>query len=250
MSEEAAEVEVEVEAEPEYSPYELEAMDAGWKPEGKDKDGNSLSAQEYMARKPLFNKIHNLNDRIGELENMVKSVQGDSKKMAQAFIKEKADLQTQLKAQREQALTDLDTDKVRELDKQIEQVNEVTQAQAYSESDWNKGYMSFLKENAWYDQYAGMAKAADIIGKDYMRGNPQASPDDLYSHVATEIKKEFPDRFEEKKTHSKVTSSNKRPANGNQKTKVKLSDFDEETQKVYKVMANAVGKTIEEYLNP
>jgi len=103
--------------ESEYTETELEAMDLGWKPEGKDKDGNTLSADEFLARRPLFNKIKNMHEKMDEMDSLIRELREDNKKIAQASIKEKQELLQELKEAREKALDDLDADEVRNLDK-------------------------------------------------------------------------------------------------------------------------------------
>ena len=236
--------------EPQYSEYELEAMDAGWKPDKQDKDGNSLDAKEFMGRKPLFNKIHNMRDELDNVKNQLSTLSGDSKKMAQNFINEKETLVKQLKEQREEALTNLDADEVRKLDKKIEDVGTVEAQEAtYSKTDWSREYIQFVKDNAWYDKNPALKSVADIIGEEFTKNNPTLSPKEIYDHVSGEIKKEFPDRFESKpNSQSKVSSSSRRTSASAGKKQVSLSDLSQEEQQIVQVMAKAVGKTTDEYL--
>ena len=242
--------EVETPVEPEYTETEQIALDSGWKPEGKDKDGNSLSADEYMARKPLFNKIHNMKSELDEMKAALKSVQGDSKKMAQKFIEEKENLLVQLKEKKEAALDTLDTDEVRRLDTEIEAVSAAKKPEPeHTQQDWKDSYLSFLRDNEWYDTSPRLKAEADTIGDRFVKDNPNDTPDDLYRHVVKEIKDKFADKFEAKKeTSSKVTSSTRRASVTSKKKGVTLSDLPEDEQRIVQVMANAVGKTTEEYL--
>lgn len=239
---------------PEYSAEEQEALDSGWNPEGQDKDGKTLNAQEYMARKPLFNKIHNLRTEQTDMKTQLDTLRGDMMKMTQSFMKEKAGLLEQLKEQRNDALDNMENDKVKELDKQIERVGAAEQPQATqsSQAEWKSAYISFLKKNAWYDQQPGLKSAADLIGQEFASNNPTARPNDVYNHVSNEIKKEFPDRFDSKpdgqQKSSKVSTSNRRSSQSVKKQAVKLSDLDPDTQKIVEVMAKGVGKTTDEYL--
>jgi len=240
--------------EPEYTEAEQEAMAEGWKPGGHDKDGNELSADEYMARKPLFNKIKNLTDKVSELSDTLQAVQTDSKKMAQTFIKEKEGLLEQLKVKKEQALTDLDADAVREIDKQIDQVQATTQeVTQVSKQDATKSLIKFVKENPWYDTNPGKKLIADGLWDAYVEQNPQTTPEQAFSHVTSEMKAEFPELYEtkqERPSGSKVSSVSRR-ATGQKNTKkqVTLDDItDHEERQIIQVMANAVGKPVEEYM--
>jgi len=232
----------------ELSPEELEAKDAGWSPDKQDKDGNSLTAHEFMSRKPLFNKIHNMKDDIAGLR-------GDMKKMTKFFIDEKAKDDAkhvnELKAARDEALTNLDVEEVRKLDKKIE---DVKPAQAEpTDSDWEKPYMQFVKENKWYGENPALKSVADIMAKHYIDNNPNSTPTDLYEYVANEMKKDYAidindntDKVESRQ--SKVSGSTRRASTRQTKKQVVLSDLPSEEQRVVEVMAKAVGKTTDEYL--
>ncbi len=242
--------------EPQYTEKELEALDAGWNPEGKDKDGNTLNADEYMARKPLFNKIHNMRGEMDEMKALLKELKGDQKKMAKSFIKENKGLIDQLKDEKEKALDNLDTEEVRRLDSEIEKVVETTkttvedntEVRQYDNTEWKGAYINFLKANSWYDQQPGLKSAADIIGQEYSATHQGASPTEIYAHIEAEIKREFADRFEDKPNNSKVSTSTRRAASNTKKKGVQLSDLDPEEQRVVTVMANAVGKSVDDYM--
>ena len=256
VAEEKEDFEAEADAikeAPDYTPEEQEALDSGWNPEGKDKDGKTLDAKEYMARKPLFNKIHNLRTEQETMNSQMGELRSDMKKMTQVFMQEKQALLDQLKEQRTEALDNLETDTVKKLDKQIESVSAATQDVAsYDQKEWSKSFISFVKENNWYDKNPGLKSVADIIGKEYVEANQGASPQEVYNYVADRIKKEFSDRFDEKsdgqKKNSKVSTSSRRSTESRKKQGVSLSDLDSESQKVVQVMATATGKTVEEYL--
>lgn len=241
------------------SDIEVRASEAGWHKGGKDKDGNELSADEFLARKPLFNKIHGLQDKydrdITELKEMVRSLQDDNKKITVSAMQKQQELMSELKVAKEQALNDLDVDKVKQIDSQIDQVRDnISQGQAThkvaSKDEWNKSYFNFLKDNAWYDTNPGLAKAGDIIAREIMQKNPETAPDKLYSSVAEEIRKQFPDRFVEKQTEkvNKVSSSNSRGTQKAANKQVRLADLPEEERRIVKNMMEMTGKTEEEYL--
>ena len=237
---------------------EIKAAEAGWHKGGKDKDGNELSAEEFLARKPLFNKIHGLQDKydrdITELKEMVRSLQDDNKKITVASMKKQEQLMSELKIAKEQALNDLDTDKVRQIDSQIDQVREnISQSrstgQAATKEDWNKSYFNFLKDNAWYDTNPGLAKAADIVAREIMQKDATTAPDTLYSEVSKQIREQFPDRFVEKtKATSKVGSSSSRGKQQSVNKQVRLADLPQEERAVVENMMRMTGKTEEEYL--
>jgi hypothetical protein len=172
---EVAEVETEevaeAKAEPEYSQTELEAMDIGWQPDKTDKDGNTLSAEEFIARKPLFNKIRNQSEQLAEVQKTLKELKADSIKMAKESIKEKEQLLTQLREAKESALDNLETDEVRKLDKQIDSVkDEIAETKPEPEPEYKISpyYAGFIEENEWAkDEGSVMYLAGEALGRKY-----------------------------------------------------------------------------------
>lgn len=244
-----------IDAEP--TEVELKAKEAGWHKGGKDRDGNELSADEFLARKPLFNKIHGLQDKydkdITELKDMVRGLQDDNKKITVASMKKQETLMGQLKVAKGQALDDLDIEKVKELDGQIEQVRETISLTkpdkpVASKEEWESAYSSFLHGNEWYDDKPGLAKRADMIARNIMESDNNTLPTDLYESVAKKIREEFPERFAEKQPTTKVGTTNNRGSRNASKKQVRLSDLDPEEARIVKNMMEMTGKTEEEYL--
>lgn len=256
-----AEHEQDYSQEPEYTETELEAMDLGWKPEGKDKDGNTLSADEFLSRRPLFNKIKNQREELDEIKKLVAELREDNKKIAQASIKEKQELLQELKEAREKALDDLDADEVRNLDKRIENVQEeiVTKPE---EKDDKTEYVSpywngFLEKNEWASNpdsalyHAGMGMARQFLTMHPEYAEP-GKDGPMYDYVHKKIREEFPEKFQDskpQKSGNKVASSTKRSTGSySRKKQVTLADLPEDEREVVRVMMRATGKTEEEYL--
>jgi len=241
---------------PEFESVEEEAKSLGWREDGKNKFGQTVSAERFIQEKPLYDTIGKLKNTLHTLDEKVETLQTDQKTMAQNFIKEKEGLLSQLKAQKEQALTDLDTDKVRAIDTQIDEIQatKMPEAQAtrpYSKAEYEKSWIKFVAKNDWYDDKPGMRSSANIIGDEYKATHPNHTPDELFAHVESEIRKEFPSRFEEKQTPSKVSSTTRRGSSGGKTKTVKLSDLPADEQRIVRVMAAGCGKDAndcEEYL--
>lgn len=243
------EAEPEPDIESEYTETELEAIDAGWRPDGKDKDGHTLTADEYLARKPLFNKINKLNNKLDEMTKQVKGLQEHNRISTERAIKEKEQLMEELKAAKEKAYEDLDVDEARKIDKQIEALSEETakpQLQ-YTEKDFTDAYDGFVKENPWYESNPGLKAAATNIGQVFIQENPDISPEKLYEHVITETRRLFPEHFEEKKRPTAVGTTNTRTKPTGHKRKHTLSEIPEQHRQMAKVII-ASGVSEEEYL--
>lgn len=239
----------------EFSETQLEAMDLGWNPEGKDRDGNSLSAEEFLARKPLFNKIRNQGDELAQMKQMLEELRNDNRKIAEASIKEKDRLLEQLKEAREAALEDLDVDTVKQLDKKIEDTQELikeSKVEKGTETKVSPYYNDFLKENEWAkDESSSLYMAALGLGQRYMMTHEIVDGNDkpMFDYIHKKIREDFPERFKEKPKVQRVASSkNRATGNYSKKKQVTLSDLPEEERRIVKVMMDATGKTEEEYL--
>lgn len=244
--------------EPEYSATEKEALEIGWNPEGTDKDGNTLSAEEFLARKPLFNKIKNQSEQLAEIQRALKEVKEDALRQAKASMQEKEQLLQELKEARESALDNLETDEVRKLDKQIDSVREEI-ADSKTEVKETKEivspyYADFESKNEWAKDKdsalyaAGLGMAQRWIAKN---GQPKDGNDKpMYDYIHEEIRKQFPEKFKTpEKPGTKVASSKTRTSSYSKDKSITLADVpDDGTREIIKNMARQSGKTVEEYL--
>ncbi len=242
------ETQPELEKEVELTENEVQAKDMGWRPEGKDRDDNSLSADEFLARKPLFNKINNQSKELSEIRELLHDLKADNRKITEAGIKEKETLLAQLKDAKEEHLTNLDVDEVRKIDKQIESVQE--EIKSTPEKVVSPHFESFKKDNAWAeDEDSPLSMAAEGMARRYLKSHQGASDKEMYQHIHDQVRKDFPEKFQEKPRVDKVASSKSRSTNSYAKKQaVTLSDLSAEDQKVVSVMAERTGKTVDEYL--
>jgi len=245
---EPSEVEVE-EIEP--TEKELEAKEFGWNPDGQDRDGNKLSADEFLARKPLFNKIRNQSEELSEIKTLLHELKSDNRKITEEGIKEKESLLSQLKEAKESHLDNLDVDKVREIDKQIDSVREEIASKSQPEEQAESPYFKdFVKDNDWAsNDNSPLSIASEGIARRYIQTNPNASDKEMYQHIHDQVRKDFPEKFQEKPRSSKVASAKSRATTEyGKKQALTLSDLSPEDQKVVSVMAERTGKTTDEYL--
>jgi len=256
--------------EPEFSEKEQEAMDLGWRPDGKDRDGNTLSAEEYLARKPLFNKIHNLNEKLDDqsrtqdrLQKQIETLSEHNKKIAEAKIKEREAFLEQLKDAKEQALTDLNVAQVREIDTQIDQVREEISTQPVFEGteatpEVSPAAKKFVEENDWYETDMGLATVADDIGKRLVQEkiNAGVKPEDILQYeteilnkAADEVKALYPHKFEKPKARQpRVGSNRNRQPIAPVETKKTLNDLPEDQQAIAREVMESTGQTEDQYL--
>lgn len=236
----------------EPSEIEVMAADSGWKPDKQDKDGNTLSAKEFMDRKPLFNKIRNQGDQIDDLMERVNALQSDNKKITQASMKENERLLEELEAAKDTALTNLDVDDVRKIDKQIDNVKE-TIADTKDEQIISPLFEDFKKDNAWAaDETNPLNRAGEGYAIKYMKEHGDKGNDkEMYEFIHNQIRVDFPEKFEDKpKPQNKVASSRNRSTSNsrNKDRSVMLSDLNAEDQMLFSRMFTQTGKTEAEYM--
>lgn len=231
---------------------EEKAGKIGWREDGKNLFGESVSAERYLQERPLYDTITKLKKSLSKVDSRVETLQSDQIQLAKAFDQEKTNLLQQLKDQREEALDIADTDEVRKLNKKIEATEKVQQ-QVSTKKDITKSMIKFVKANPWYDINPGKKIIADGIWDDYVGENPNATPDQALDYVVGEMKKEFPELYEEKEQDtapSKVSSSTRRVTGKSVKKKTPtIGDIkDPEERRAVENIAARLGKSVDEYM--
>ncbi|MDH5426189.1 MAG: hypothetical protein OEY29_14465 [Gammaproteobacteria bacterium] len=238
----------EEEETPEFASVEEQAAAMGWREDGKNKFGQTVSAEQFIQEKPLYDTIGKLKSTLSRLDTQVLELQSDNKKIVTASLKEKENLLAQLAEAKEKALNDFEPDEVRKIDKQMETVREdIASTPKVNISPY---YKAFLEENSWdEDPDDPRTMAALTIAGRFNQANPNASDKDLYDHVHKTIREKFPEKFEEKKPQQKVTAANKRSTTSSVKNKkITLADLDPEEARIVRNMMEMTGKTEEEYM--
>jgi len=262
-------IEAEIEEEVQFTEKELEAKEHGWNPEGKDRDGNTLSAEEYLARKPLFNKIHNLQDKLdnqntefNQLKGQVDKLAEQNKQIAQAKIKEREELLDQLKTAKESALTNLDVDQVRAIDDKMETVREElaqttnstdtaeTPSSTATSQEVSPDWEDFVKDNEWAkDTTSAMYAQSEIMAQQYFKEHGKVSDKEVYEHIATQMRDLYPHKFQKEQPRTtRVGNNNQRQPIKPAVTKKTLNDIPEDQRAIAQEVMEATGQTIDDYL--
>jgi len=183
----------------ELSPVEIQAKEAGWVPkdEYQGEEHKWVDAGEFLRRGELFKKIE---DQSKQLKD-VRSALNEMKKLHSQVreVEYKRALET-LRAQKKAALEDGDAEAVIAADERIDLVKEqVKQLQSQPADVQNNSgaehpeFVAWTEQNSWYKTSAPMKAFADALGQDLARaGN---SPSEVLRKVAAEVRKEFPQRF-------------------------------------------------------
>lgn len=207
------------------SAVEIKAIEMGWRPkeEFEGDEGDFIDAQEFVRRKPLFEKIDHVGRELKETRKALKALQDHHQKVKEA---EYQNALKQLKAEKKAALEEGDADRLIEIDDRIanakaeEVAQRVQQTQAASQPHPN--FVSWVEKNQWYRENAELKSVADQIGTGYASSNPEAHPDDVLKYVEGRIKKLYPENFKNpnKERPSAVEGGTSTPAS-------KKSDIDD-----------------------
>ncbi len=190
--------EVITEKAPELSPVEQRALEMGWRPK-EEFDGDEedfIDAQEFVRRKPLFEKIEHVGKELKETRKALKALQEHHQKVKEA---EYQNALKALKAEKKAALEEGDADALIEIDERLASVKaeEVAQRaqQAQEARAPHPNFVQWVQKNQWYQSDVELRSVADQIGTAYAVKNPDVAPDDVLKYVEQRIKKLYPENF-------------------------------------------------------
>lgn len=188
--------------EPQLSPAEAQAMEAGWVPKEeylKRDDAEEhkwVDAGEFLRRGELFKKIEDQSKQLKDVRSALNEMKKLHGQVREVEYKRALDA---LKAQKKAALEDGDADAVMAAEDRIELVKEqVKQLQDEPQTVQDTGsehpeFVAWTEQNSWYKNSSPMKAFADALGQDLARaGN---SPSEVLRKVAAEVRKEFPNKF-------------------------------------------------------
>lgn len=182
-----------------YSEVEQRALEMGWRPreEFAGEDEDFIDAKEFVARKPLY-------DKIAQQSKQLKSVTQAVEALKQHYGKvQETEYQRALKAlkqERKQALVDGDADKFEVLEDEIKsverQVDVLKKEQEIpivkEEPTIHPEFAEWQNKNRWYTDVGYMRKFADELGAQLANTMPPAK---VLAEVEKAVRKEFPHKF-------------------------------------------------------
>lgn len=149
MADELENKEVEV-VEPEYSDVEKRAMEQGWKPKDQyDGDSDWTSAEIWLARTPLFEKIDSQKKELQSLKKTVTDLTEHHRKVEEvAYQRALKELQTRKREAIKDGDFELAADLEDEIDAHKQNVPKPTETQPY---DAGVAFVNAWKgQNSWY----------------------------------------------------------------------------------------------------
>lgn len=239
MTEETQEQEVQVD------PVEQEARSQGWLPkeEYNGEPGKWVSAEVFVARAPLFEKIDELNKKIRALDQNNKAVVQHYEQVRE--VEYNRALNT-LRAERKAALEDQDMDRVEEITEQIDQVKQAAKATIPQQNvqEAPQEFQRWVDQNKWYHTDIELAAVADSFGTQLaQRGVP---PAEVLKKVTEHVKRIYPEKFQNPNKQQASAVETKSATSKAAKT-IESDMSQEELRIMHKVMRTA-GITKEQYL--
>jgi len=182
-----------------HTEVELRAMEMGWRPrdEFSGEDDDFIDAKEFVARKPLYDKIA---QQSKQLKNVTQAVEALKEHYGKVQETEYNRALKALKAERKQALVDGDADKFESLDDEIKsverQVDVLKKEQEVpivkEEPTVHPEFADWQNRNRWYGEVGYMRKFADELGAQLAN---TMSPSKVLAEVEKAVRKEFPHKF-------------------------------------------------------
>ena len=237
----APEVEAPAETAPELSPVEQRALDMGWRPkeEWSGDEADFISAETFVARKPLFDKIEYQNKELKEVRKALAALQEHHIRVKEQAFK---DAYVSLKEEKKAALAEGDADRLIEVDEKIAELRsqEIEQKAVNNtppSQQLNPTFVSWVEKNSWYVDATKpkLREFADAIGIKIAKENPNKPPEELLKEVERHVKTHYKEYFtnERKDRPSTVEGSSTRSSSKSDKDDFVLSEDDERVMKKF-----------------
>ena len=206
----------EVQTKAELSEPEQQAFKEGWRPkdEYKGEESKWIPADEFMRRKPLFEKIDSLKSETyttrKELQNIKKTLdslaQHHQKVRETEYNRALADLKTERKI----ALNERDIEAVEVIEEKLDALKEdktkfeqQIRAERQVKVAPTPEFVDWVKDNGWYHTDKEMHDFADSIAASHLSKNPASSPKEIFEYVNKQTKRAFPDSFKQEQRNSR-----------------------------------------------
>lgn len=183
---------------PQLSEEEQIAMERGWRPK-EEFEGDVkkwVSAEEFLRRGELFEKIDSMGRDLRETKKALKMLQAHNEKLREHEIT--ATIQT-LKNRKKQAYEEGNHDELVEIDDQILNIREELKAEKIAQQQEaaqpDPRFVQWVNRNGWYTQDQELRNFGDEVGVIYARNNPDKSPDEVLMYVEKRVRTAYPDKF-------------------------------------------------------
>ena len=186
---------------------EEEARAQGWRPleEWNGPEDQWVDAETFVQRGreilPIVQgKYKNLEERYEKLQKDMKRLS----KTNEAMLKRQQQYYLdELEKVREQAIEEGDVSRVKETDEKIKTFNEDMSEVEEPEEQEHPAISSFMQQNPWYGQDKAMTAYANAISSEIAQEYSHLSDEDKLNKLRDEVKKEFPHKFQPRRTKKK-----------------------------------------------
>ena len=225
--------------------YEKLAAEQGWKP----KEGftgevtDFVNAEEFVKRRPLFDKIKNQSKKIANLE---KTVEGISKHYSESVKQAKEQAIAELTIERREAIQLGNVKEVEALDTKIAEVNKIEEPVAAVPS-LPEPIEKFLDEQkSWFNANEEMTNLASNFNAQYLKKNPGKLEESLGKTLEM-IKRVYPEHFENTRRAAPPTVEGGGEPPANPKGKYSLSRLSTEQRLVHDALTKNGRMKSDEY---
>lgn len=184
------------------SPVETEARAAGWVPKDEyhGDEAKWVDAPEFVRRGELFDKINRQGSELKEVRKALDALKAHHNSVKETAYKEAL---ASLRKEKREAFEDGDADKIMQIEEKMDAVKEdqrqFEREQSRSATEVARGeahpeFQAWTNRNSWYTESRPMRAFADALGAE-LHGNG-LSPAEVLKRVELEVRKEFPNKFE------------------------------------------------------
>jgi hypothetical protein len=225
---------------PELSPVEQRALEMGWRPkeEWTGEEADFISAETFVARKPLFDKIEYQNRELKEVRKALAALQEHHIRVKEQAFK---DAYVTLKEEKKAALAEGDADKLIEVDEKIAELRsqEIEQKAVNNtppSQQLNPTFVSWVEKNDWYvdNKKSELRAYADAVGIKIAQEDPGKSPEALLREVEKQVKVRFKEYFQnDRKDRPSAVEGSSPRTSSKSNDDFKLSEDDERAMKKF-----------------
>lgn len=260
--------ETENKQEDQHSDVELAAMDKGWRPKEEWEGDPELwvDAGEFTRRGELMDRISDQTKQLRTAQQEIELLKKDfnavadhNKKLAEkeyekALKKLKEEKKEAIELGQGDAVVDLDEriDELKEARKDLDSEDSRQEPNTQNNQQTPPEIIDWQDKNSWYGKDIAMTGAMDAYVDAYVQQNPQhqGNFDKILSEVTSQIKQDFPDRFEDapRQRRSATTDTSSTGRTSGTKARYSMKDLNEDQRRVAKRFASSGLMTEKEYI--
>lgn len=235
--------------ETKVSKYETEALNMGWRPEteweGDPED--FVTAKEFVQRKSLFDKISTVQKENKELRTVVEKLKEHHNNIEEYTRKQVlADLQKARKA----AFEEGNADAINEIDEAIIdyklQEKERKEVKVEPQQPDPQQFLDWRNKNPWFGTNEVLTIAANGLAAKYIKEHGNGDPAAVLRYVETEVKKEFPEKFQNPNKQRATSVESSSPGKATKQSNT-YTLTDEERRIAQKFVRAGAYKSVDDY---